>query len=249
MHLVQRPGGGLHRSLLSRCFGIVGASLFTITVLGSEAHAGPALAHWVMPPIAVPEADRPEGPNVFDTVAVPVRARPTSTRWTKLMRASLAQPALIRFTADARRLPPVGQAAFVQLKLGRALRSRPGSYDCSDDGYWAAAGETLVRRTGDCIDVAIAKMEALRLLGIPKKDLYLTTGYFGEEAQFEKGRESAALLVKIGHDFWLLPERSDHIIKAEAAERAYSNFRPILTYGVGMTWIHGRRVKTAMLGD
>ncbi|HKX77453.1 MAG TPA: hypothetical protein VJM34_02925 [Novosphingobium sp.] len=164
------------------------------------------------------------------------------------MRASLDQPRLARLIADAKALPPKEQAAFVQLMVSHAIDNRPTTIDCSDDGYWAAASETLIRGAGDCIDIAVAKMEALRLLGIAQSDLYLTTGYVGKGTVSDKGRESAALLVRIGDQFWLLPEKSEGIVEA-GSSGAFSKFSPMITYGVGITWVHGRLVKTAMLGN
>ena len=185
----------------------------------------------------------PDEPSVFGTVPVPIKVKPASTRWSRIMRASLDQPALLALTGTAWGMAPAAQAAYVHAAVNRAVRSRSPSYDCSDDGYWAPAGETLGRGVGDCIDIAIAKMEALRLLGVPARDLYLTTGYAGALGATGRGRESAALLVRIGGSFWLLTERDDQVIAASTAA-AWPDFAPIITYGVGKTWIHGRLVKT-----
>ncbi len=165
------------------------------------------------------------------------------------MRASLDQPALARLTTQALGLPKQQQAAFVQSAVNLAVRNSRLAYDCSDDGYWAAAQETLARGMGDCIDLAIAKMEALRLLGFPKRDLYLTTGYFGNGPRDDDGLESAALLVRIDHRFWLLTERPEQLIEATDPVGEDVRFTPVLTYGVGTTWIHGRPIKSAFLDD
>lgn len=201
-----------------------------------------------MPPIAAPEAERPPQPNVFGTVALPVRARQASTRWTKLMRASLDQPALIRLVAPARGLPPQQQASFVQAAINRSVRSGNWSYDCSDDGYWAAGGETLRRGKGDCMDIVIAKMEALRSLGFADKDLYLTTGYYHPAGRSGRGQGAAALLVRIGEGFWLLPEQSSRLIDAAEGSSRSGEFTPYITYGYGRTWVHGRLMKVAGAG-
>jgi len=157
-----------------------------------------------------------------------------------VMRASLDQPALRALAGRAAGLPAEAQAAFVQRAVNQAVHARGRSYDCADDGYWAPAGETLGRGVGDCIDVAVAKMEALRLLGVPARDLYLTTGYAGGAAT-ARGRESAALLVRLGGAFWLLSEGNDGPIPADLGSS--SQFAPIVTYGVGRTWIHGKPVR------
>ena len=202
---------------------------------------------WAMPQIAIDEAGVPAEPHVFGTIALPIRARPTSTRWAKVMKASLSQPALVRLAESAKGLPPREQVAFVQLAVSLAVRNSPAPYNCADDGYWAAANETLTRGVGDCIDIAVAKMEALRFLGIPTRDLYLTTGYFDRRGKSAKGRETAALLVRVGDTFWLMPEYSRQIYEADGSADNAALYAPMVTYGVGTTWIHGRVVKAALL--
>lgn len=229
---------------------LAGLCALAVTVLpGAPALADEAVTHWTAPPIAIPEAERPVTPNVFGTVALPVRARQTGTRWTKLMRASLEQPALSRLAARAQGQSHPQQAAFVQAAVDRALRSRAGSQDCSDDGYWAAASETLTRGVGDCFDVAIAKMEALRRLGFAYQDLYLTTGYFQSRSEPGRRRGTAALLVRTEDGFLLLPDGSDPVIEASHESERFGDFRPYITYGYGMTWVHGRMVRTAAVDD
>lgn len=178
---------------------------------------------------------RPTVPNVFGTVAVPFGTTPVSARWTRIMTASLNAPALSRFTATAQSYSPQQKAQFVQAAINRAVRSRTGGGPCgTDDGYWAAATETLARGTGDCIDIAIAKVEALRQLGFSSSDLYLVTG------RVFTGRLEAALLVRLGGQFWMLDAHSDQIVPADHM----TSFSPIVTYGVGMTWAHGIPVRS-----
>ncbi len=226
----------------------IGAMWLAMMGVGTSAHAAEVVTHWEMPDIASPEADRPYQPNIFGTIALPLSSLPTGTRWSKLMIASIAQPALASLTESARELPPQEQLAFVQGAVNRAVRTQAVTNDCSDDGYWAPASETLSRGMGDCFDIAIAKMEALRFLGIPNKDMFLTTGRFHTAAETGKGRQSAALLVRIGDHFSLLTEQSEPVIEDNNAPEGIATFTPILTYGVGMTWLHGRLVRLAALG-
>lgn len=224
-------------------------SLLVATSFSVTARAAESMNHWVLPQLAITEADRPQQPAVFGTVPLSVHVRPTSTRWSRVMMAPLDQPALARLAMDARDLPPHEQAAFVQIAVNHAVKYSTPSHDCSDDGYWAPASETLVRGMGDCIDIAIAKMEVLRFLGVSAKDLYLTTGYLKTSNESEKGQESAALLVRIGESFWLLPEQSEHIVEASSTSTSNSDFNPVVTYGVGMTWVHGHIVRTTSVSN
>lgn len=242
-----------------------------LALAGAPLHADEVYTHWSMPVITTPEAERPAGPNVFGTIALPVRARPTSTRWSKIMQASLEQPALDRLIQEAQAFSPQEQVAFVQQIFSRTVRPVATTNNCSDDGYWAPAQETLARGKGDCFDLAVGKMEALRRLGVPGKDLYLTTGWFGRGDRAGRGAESAALLVRLGDRFWLLPEQeeatsvaaSDLPVVADPASAGGPAapvdaapvaipvpavaYTPVVTYGVGMTWVHGRVVQMATL--
>lgn len=220
---------------------VVGAVSLAV-IAGIPARADQVVTQWIMPAVAIPLAERPSAPNVFGTVALPVRARQTGTRWTKLMGASVDQPALHRLADQALGRSQHQQAVYVQSAVERALRSTSDSHDCSDDGYWAAASETLTRGLGDCFDVAIAKMEALRSLGFAHQDLYLTTGYFQSHSEPGRRRGTAALLVRTPEGFLLLPDGSDPVIEA-SGDGQFADFQPYITYGYGMTWVHGRIVR------
>lgn len=212
---------------------------------GTQAHAAGVDTWHLFPPFAKPQAERHDGPGILGTIAIPIRPKPTSTRWSKLMRASIHQPALAQLTESAWGLPPEEQAAYIQTAVNQSIRTAPASHDCSDDGYWAPASETLARGMGDCIDVAITKMEALRYLGFSGADLFLTTGRLRTGSGPESDRETAALLVRIGDHYWLLPERDEPIKEADNAPEEGTAFSPVMTYGVGSTWVHGRVVQFA----
>ena len=172
-------------------------------------------------------------PNVYGTIALPAGTTAMSARWTRIMNARLDNPVLARFTASANGLDRQQQVAFVQNGVNHAVQ-RSGACR-GDDGYWAAAAETLARGQGDCVDIAVAKMEALRRLGFSGTDLYLTTGRI-------HGGYKAALLVRVGARLWLLDDSSQPLEASHA-----SAYLPSLTYGVGMTWAHARPLASAAL--
>ncbi len=223
--------------LRQRRYFVLGAGLLALTALSAPAQSPDAAP---LPAAGFGDSDsrrdgparprRPVEPSVFGTIALPAGTTPTSARWTRIMNARTDHPAVARLTGDAAKLDRERQAAFVQAAVNGAMQRGAGCRN--DDGYWATAAETLARRTGDCVDIAVAKMEALRRLGFAQSDLYLTTG------RAAGGGFKSALLVRIGDRFWLLDDRSDRMIAAEAT----AGFDPSLTYGVGMTWAHGRRL-------
>lgn len=217
-------------------------AFLVLALVGTQVHASELESRWPFPLVAAPQAERTDDPEIFGTIPVPIRTSPTSTRWSKLMLASIDQPALARLTERAQGLSPEEQAAVIQIAVNQSVRSGPATHHCSDDGYWAPASETLTRGMGDCIDVAIAKMEALRFLGFAETDLYLTTGRFRTGNGTDRDRETAALLVRIGERFWLMSENAEPIIEASSSQDAFTQFTPIITYGVGSTWVHGRLI-------
>ena len=235
----MRPRSTLLRGaapLRQRPYFVLGAGLLALTALGAPAQSPdgaplPAAGFGASDGRAAPtRTSRPVEPSVFGTIALPAGTTPTSARWTRIMNARVDHPAVARLTGDAAKLDREHQAAFVQAAVNGAMQRGGGCRN--DDGYWATAAETLARRTGDCVDIAVAKMEALRRLGFAQSDLYLTTG------RAPGGGFKSALLVRIGDRFWLLDDRSDRMIEAAGT----AGFDPSLTYGVGMTWAHGRRL-------
>jgi len=70
----------------------------------------------------------------------------------------------------------------------------------NEDDYWASPLETLARFGGDCEDMAIGKFVMLRLMGIPKKNLYL--GY----ANIRQSGQAHMVLV------WLNDDRTESLV-------------------------------------
>jgi len=101
--------------------------------------------------------------------------------------------------------------------------------------YWASAAETLSHGAGDMEDRAILKMQALRTLGIPQRDLYLTLG------RDKVGGPLAVLIVRCAGRYYVLDDLGGAPIPAERRQ----GFEPMLTLGFGGSWIHGHRVASA----
>jgi predicted transglutaminase-like cysteine proteinase len=174
----------------------------------------------------------PVEPSLFGTVALPAGTTPVSARWTRVSTAGIYHPVLARIADSAAAMGRHQQAAFVQGAINRAITYRHDHSHWNANDYWATAEETLRRGAGDCEDIAVAKMQALRRLGFEPRDLYLTVG------RIAGGGEHAALLVRIDNRFWVLDDREDRMIEAGA----FGAFDPMTTFGAGMTWIHGRRI-------
>lgn len=176
----------------------------------------------------------PAEPRLLGTGAVRAGTTPVSARWTRAATADVDDPALAEIVRRAGSMRRHHQAAFVQAAVNGAAGHGHEHNRWNADSYWATPQETLRGSGGDCEDIAVAKMQALRRLGFAPRDLYLIVGRV-------PGGQHAALMVRIDNRFWVLDDRRDHMVEAGA----FSAFAPVMTFGAGMTWLHGRRVAPA----
>lgn len=65
----------------------------------------------------------------------------------------------------------VGLVSYVNNFVNTSVTYKPDNLD-----YWQSAYETATRKTGDCEDFAIYKMQLLAFNGIPDKDMFILTG-------------------------------------------------------------------------
>lgn len=96
--------------------------------------------------------------------------------------------------------------------------------------YWADASATLQQRAGDCEDIAIAKMQLLAAMGVPRSDMYLTIA-----RDLARNADHAMLVVKFEGEHLLLDNATNALLDA-----SYSyDYRPILSFNTAQTWLHG----------
>jgi predicted transglutaminase-like cysteine proteinase len=164
--------------------------------------------------------DQVAAPNVFGSVSVPIAHSRYDARWQRVLHQSRS-PHLSVLVQQAASLAPDQKVRFVNASLNRAIRYQFDTDPAGD--RWATATETMKRRAGDCEDIVIAKLQALRTLGVPASDLYMTI-----------------LLVRLADRFWVLDNRSDRMVTQEE----FGDFRPILTFSGASTWTHGYRLGT-----
>lgn len=168
------------------------------------------------------------GPNVFGSVGLPLGDNRYSARWNRVA-ATVQAGSLQRLVKPAQALPSPAQAQFVNAALNRRISYRFDAHPSGD--HWATARETLSRGYGDCEDFAIAKMHALRRLGVPAGDLFMTIGN-----DTAAGAVHAVLLVRAGERYWVLDNRADRPIPQEQ----FGRFYPIISFSAGgRSWLHG----------
>lgn len=175
---------------------------------------------------------RPENPNVFGTVALNAGVTFYDARFRRVSSTDARDPLVQRLAAGAAGLDPVSKLRMVQAAVNQSIH---WAHDLDNMGvadFWANAGETLKRGTGDAEDIAIVKMQVLKAAGFNPKDLYISVG------RDSKRGAHILLLARTASGFFALDDQARDVIPAAHNAR----FTPIMTLGQGMSWIHGRRV-------
>ena len=174
---------------------------------------------------------RPASPDVFGTVAVNAGVTFYDARFRRVAATDARDPLVMRLAAGAANLDPIAKLRLVQQEVSHSVR---WAHDLDNMGvadFWANAGETLRRGTGDAEDIAIAKMQVLKAAGFDPKDLYISVGRHSSRGAH------ILLLARTANGFFALDDR-DGMMPASQNAR----FTPIMTLGQGMSWVHGRRI-------
>jgi predicted transglutaminase-like cysteine proteinase len=177
---------------------------------------------------------RPASPDVFGTVALKAGVTLYDARFRRVAAADARDPLVQRLAVGAANLDPVGKLRLIQEEVNRRVRWMPDLDNMGVADFWANAGETLKRGTGDSEDIAIVKMQALKAAGFNPRDLYISIGRHNVRGAH------ILLLARTASGFFVLddPIQGGGITTA----RQNSRFTPIMTLGQGVSWIHGRRV-------
>ncbi|HUE78188.1 MAG TPA: transglutaminase-like cysteine peptidase [Sphingomicrobium sp.] len=186
-------------------------------------------------PIIVTANGPPLSPDLFGTVAVPVRIERYAAGWRRAALDASRLPSMLRLVAPARTLGRDQQVAYIQAAVTRRIRWISDATEWGQHDYWASAAETLQHGAGDMEDRAIVKMQALRTLGFAPRDLYLTIG------RDKVGGQITVLLARVGRKVYVLDDLGGSPILADRRQ----GFEPMLTLGHNVSWIHGRRVAQA----
>jgi predicted transglutaminase-like cysteine proteinase len=165
-------------------------------------------------------------------VALPVKPERYMDGWERARRDASSLPAMQRLIAPARALNREQQLAYIQGAVFRTIHWRSDATEWGQHDYWASAAETLEHGAGDADNRAILKLEALRALGVPTRDLYLTMG------RDKVGGPVTVLLVRAGQRTWVLDDTDG----APYPTDSRPEFTPMLTFGFGGSWIHGYAV-------
>ena len=174
---------------------------------------------------------RPASPDVFGTVALNAGVTFYDARFRRVAAADARDPLVQGLAAGAVSLDPVAKLRFIQQEINQRVRWMHDLDNMGVADFWANAGETLRRGTGDSEDIAIAKMQVLKAAGFDPKDLYISIGRHSTRGAH------ILLLARTASGFFVLDDRDG--IQTPGQN---SRFTPVMTLGQGMSWIHGRRV-------
>ena len=174
---------------------------------------------------------RPASPDAFGTVALNAGVTFYDARFRRVAAADARDPLVQRLAAGAANLDPVAKLRLVQQEINQRVHWQHDLDNMGVADFWANAGETLRRGTGDAEDIAIAKMQVLKAAGFDPKDLYISVGRHSSRGAH------ILLLARTANGFFALDDRDGMMPASQNAK-----FTPIMTLGQGMSWIHGRRV-------
>lgn len=177
---------------------------------------------------------RPASPDVFGTVALKAGVTFYDARFRRVSASDVRNPLVLSFAAAATGLDPVEKLRRVQREINRRVRWMHDLDNMGVADFWANAGETLKRGTGDSEDIAIAKMQVLKAAGFDPKDLYISVGRHNVRGAH------ILLLARTAGGFFVLDDTNHDLMTPSQHLR----FTPIMTLGQGISWIHGRRVGT-----
>lgn len=207
-----------------------------------EAAAGPSTPSTYRPLIIAPAArpaqpavhplilNRPANPDVFGTVALNAGVTFYDARFRRVSTTDSRDPLVLKMAEAAAGLDPMAKLRMVQQEVNQRVRWMHDLDNMGVADFWANAGETLRRGTGDSEDIAIAKMQILKAAGFDPKDLYISIGRHNVRGAH------ILLLARTAGGFFALDDQADIVSAAQN-----SRFTPIMTLGQGMSWIHGRR--------
>lgn len=205
---------------MKRMFRRALCATLVLGLLPSAAHALPAVRHGL-------------APAAFATIPLAVSHTRYDARWNRVFHKGIGANAI---SERASRLSGTRRLQSVNTSANHAIAFREDRANGKASDYWANAGQTLGRGSGDCEDYAIAKMHLLIRAGVPAADMFLVVGN-----DLTLGQAHAMLLVRQGGKFWVLDSLSDQIQTSES----YPDFRPIFSFGATGMWVHGYAVGTA----
>lgn len=181
------------------------------------------------PPPGPPPPVRPPAPDIFGLSAVPVGARSLMAAWDRVREGPPlegVQGPWMELVEQAPGLPDLDPLDMANRWVNWHVRFVE---DAGPD-VWASPSETMLRGWGDCEDLSIAKMGLLRLMGVADDDMFLVV-----LRERHRPVDHAVLAVRRGGRMWVLDNRTDKVLPAEAV----TDYVPTVAYTGTFAWIYG----------
>lgn len=176
----------------------------------------------------------PASPDVFGTVALNAGVTFYDARFRRVASTDSKDPLVVSLANAAAGLDPVAKLQLVQHEVSQRIRWQHDLDNMGVADFWANAGETLRRGTGDSEDIAIVKMQVLKAAGFSPRDLYISIGRHNVRGAH------VVLLARTPNGFYVLDDTNYDVM----TPAQHGRFTPIMTLGQGVSFIHGRRVGT-----
>lgn len=174
----------------------------------------------------------PSSPDVFGTAALNAGVTFYDARFRRVASADMKDPLVLGLAQAASGLDPVAKLQLVQREVSQRVRWMHDLDNMGVADFWANAGETLRRGTGDSEDIAIAKMQVLKAAGFSPRDLYISIGRHNVRGAH------VLLIARAAGSFYVL----DDTLQNVATPAQHGRFTPVMTLSQGASWIHGKRV-------
>lgn len=203
-------------------------------------------------PAAVP-ATVTGGPvrSVFSSFAIPISGLSTKQRWKRVLAdvksadfqpcsegsCSPAKTKLVKDIAAAKDQKFLAKLSTVNRSVNTVVSYRRDIDIHGRLDYWASPAETVARAQGDCEDVAILKMAALRASGIPTSSMSIVVLRDTMRQVFH-----AVLSVRTSHGNFILDNAKNLVVLDTDLPR----YQALYSMSEDRSWVHGYRQEVAV---
>jgi predicted transglutaminase-like cysteine proteinase len=187
---------------------------------------------------------------LFGTVAIPVSTSVHAPRWRAVLGEqadriilggcdsdALCRNAAFRslssLAAGLRTEPVDERIRKINRAVNSSIRYRTDLELYGRGDYWASFRETVLAGKGDCEDIALVKMWLLRAADVPENTMQLVLA-----RDTRRQLDHAFLSVQVDAGVLVLDNLTDEV---EPERLAGQRYQPMVSLGVGGTWIHGYR--------
>ena len=170
-------------------------------------------------------------PDLFGSVALPVRRTSLDDRWNRAGESAVTGAAA-SFAEGLTARERVERLDAVNRYVNARVRFVDDQVQFGKADVWSSAPATLKRGAGDCEDYAIAKMAMLRRAGFAERDLYLVI-----VRDLVRRSDHAVLAVRAEGRMYVLDNGTDALLESGAV----ADYRPIMTFAATGAWTHGYR--------